>query len=80
MLNINSMLKLVILVSGFICVVSVAILLVSLANSRITELWIIKLPKQSRLIKQVNVELVSKELNHLAAILHVYAGGLIFMK
>ena len=26
------------------------------------------------------VELVSEELNHLAAILHVYAGGLIFMK
>ena len=26
------------------------------------------------------VELVSKELNHLGAILHVYAGGLIFMK
>ena len=26
------------------------------------------------------VELVSKELNHLAAILHVFAGGLIFMK
>ena len=26
------------------------------------------------------VELVSKELNHLAAILHVYEGGLIFMK
>ena len=26
------------------------------------------------------VELVSKELNHLAAILHVYAGGLNFMK
>ena len=26
-----------------------------------------------------NLELVSKELNHLAAILHVYAGGLIFM-
>ena len=25
-------------------------------------------------------ELVSKELNHLAAILHVYAGGLVFMK
>ena len=24
------------------------------------------------------LELVSKELNHLAAILHVYAGGLIF--
>ena len=27
-----------------------------------------------------NLELVSKELNHLAAILHVYAVGLIFMK
>ena len=26
------------------------------------------------------LELVSKELNHLAAILHVYAGGLNFMK
>ena len=26
------------------------------------------------------IELVSKELNQLAAILHVYAGGLIFMK
>ena len=26
------------------------------------------------------VELVSKELNHLAAILHVHAGGLNFMK
>ena len=26
------------------------------------------------------IELVSKGLNHLAAILHVYAGGLIFMK
>ena len=26
------------------------------------------------------LELVSKELNHLAAILHVYAGSLIFMK
>ena len=26
------------------------------------------------------VELVSKELNHLEAILHVYAGGLNFMK
>ena len=29
---------------------------------------------------ETNLELVSKELNHLAAILHVYAGGLIFMK
>ena len=27
-----------------------------------------------------SLELVSKELNHLAAILHVYAGGLNFMK
>ena len=27
-----------------------------------------------------HLELVSKELNHLAAILHVYAGGLNFMK
>ena len=26
------------------------------------------------------LELVSKEFNHLAAILHVYTGGLIFMK
>ena len=35
-------------------------------------------------IKDMNeadqVELVSKELNHLAAILHIYAGGLNFMK
>ena len=32
-------------------------------------------------MKFVNgLELVSKELNHLAAILHVYAGGLNFMK
>ena len=30
--------------------------------------------------KVIILELVSKELNHLAAILHVYAGGLIFMK
>ena len=29
---------------------------------------------------QCKLELVSKELNHLAAILHVYAGGLNFMK
>ena len=29
---------------------------------------------------ETNLELVSKELNHLAAILHAYAGGLIFMK
>ena len=31
-------------------------------------------------ICKVALELVSKELNHLAAILHVYAGGLDFMK
>ena len=30
--------------------------------------------------KFLTIELVSKELNHLAAILHVYAGGLNFMK
>jgi hypothetical protein len=29
---------------------------------------------------QGRLELVSKELNHLAAILHVYAGGLNFIK
>ena len=32
------------------------------------------------IIFTVSVELVSKELNYLAAILHVYAGGLNFMK
>ena len=31
-------------------------------------------------IKEIGLELVSKELNLLAAILHVYAGGLNFMK
>jgi hypothetical protein len=31
-------------------------------------------------ISMYNLEFVSKELNHLAAILHVYAGGLNFMK
>ena len=30
--------------------------------------------------KAMDLELVSKELNHLSAILHDYAGGLIFMK
>ena len=34
----------------------------------------------ARLVNEVEVELVSKELNHLAAILHVYARGLNFMK
>ena len=31
-------------------------------------------------VNDLEVELVSKELNHLAAILHVYARGLIFLK
>jgi hypothetical protein len=31
-------------------------------------------------VQVLTLELVSKELNHLAAILHVYAGGLNFMK
>ena len=31
-------------------------------------------------LEAIILELVSKELNHLAAILHVYAGGLNFMK
>ena len=35
---------------------------------------------QGNLLRGIDIELVSKELNHLAAILHVYAGGLIFMK
>ena len=34
----------------------------------------------SQMKKVFKIELVSKELNHLAAILHVYAGGLNFMK
>jgi hypothetical protein len=38
------------------------------------------LAKQVALIEPLKVELVSKELNHLAAILHVYAVGLNFMK
>ena len=33
-----------------------------------------------QLMQHIFLELVSKELNHLAAILHVYAGGLNFMK
>ena len=37
-------------------------------------------PSLISVIKEVDVELVSEELNNLAAILHVYAGGLIFMK
>ena len=34
----------------------------------------------SSIVWGLELELVSKELNHLAAILHVYAGGLNFMK
>ena len=40
-------------------------------------------PKKSLLnvlFVESHIELVSKELNHLAAILHVYAGALNFMK
>ena len=33
-----------------------------------------------RLNFEAEIELVSKELNHLASILHVYAGGLNFIK
>ena len=41
-----------------------------------THCWPNKINSQ----KLVGLELVSKELNHLAAILHVYASGLNFMK
>ena len=49
-------------------------------------LWIVCKTKLSKGSKKVSideafeVELVSKELYHMAAILHVYAGGLNFMK
>ena len=36
--------------------------------------------ENATLCDEIKVELVSKELNHLMAILNVYAGGLIFMK
>ena len=42
--------------------------------------WILQDLKPPRISIVNQVELVSKELNHLAAILHVYAGGLNFMK
>ena len=32
------------------------------------------------ILKVLDLELVSKDLNHLVAVLHVYAGGLKFMK
>ena len=35
---------------------------------------------KKRPTSELGLELVSKELNHLVAILHVYAGCLIFMK
>ena len=38
------------------------------------------LPRGSLALLDFHIELVYKELNHLAAILHVYAGGLNFMK
>ena len=34
----------------------------------------------SKSVQKYNLELVSKELNHLAAILHAYTRGLSFMK
>ena len=40
----------------------------------------IQYPGSKRIEDLIILELVSKELNHLAAILHVYAGGLKFMK
>ena len=40
----------------------------------------IQYDKKIQVDLHLEVELVSKELNHLAAILHVYAGGLNFMK
>ena len=36
--------------------------------------------REDRSLAGLSLELVSKELNHLAAILHVYGGDLIFMK
>ena len=40
----------------------------------------VKYDREKRLYKEVTLELVSKELYHLAAILQHYAGSLIFMK
>ena len=45
-----------------------------------TESSEIEKPQQTKEKDSTNLELVSKELYHLAAILHVYAGGLNFMK
>jgi hypothetical protein len=39
-----------------------------------------QIPSHNFVLYVVTLELVSKELNHLAAILHVYAGGLIFFE
>ena len=44
------------------------------------KLWISVSSLENHKEEDIEVELVSEELNHLAAILHVYAGGLIFMK
>ena len=40
----------------------------------------VEVVKAGNTVLDLFLELVSKELNHLAAILHVYARGLIFMK
>ena len=47
-----------------------------------TENFILAIPTltETECFLECSLELVSKELNHLAAILHVCAGGLIFMK
>ena len=44
--------------------------------------WFFEIVKTVNIVLNLEgiLELVSKELNHLAAILHVYAGGLNFMK
>ena len=52
-----------------------------LIKQLINKAWFfLSIPQCSSFSEGSYVELVSKELNHLAAILHVYAGGLNFMK
>ena len=52
----------------------------NLARVLVTICVVFLLCNSLRLFLGLQVELVSKELNHLAAILHVYAGGLNSMK
>ena len=49
-------------------------------GSKMTDYFKKAFVNQIMLQKETYVELVSKDLNHLAAILHVYARRLIFMK